>query len=69
VIADVQIGEFVTSFNMAGMSMTFVWFDEELERLWLAPATTPAFNGLRAPASTARSAAAGAERHGKNPAG
>lgn len=44
VIADVQIGEFVTSFNMAGMSMTFVWFDEELERLWLAPATTPAFN-------------------------
>lgn len=44
VIADVQIDEFVTSFNMAGMSMTFVWFDDELEALWLAPATTPAFN-------------------------
>lgn len=44
VIADVQIGEFVTSFNMAGMSMTFVWLDSELETLWLAPATTPAFN-------------------------
>ncbi|WP_130834828.1 dihydroxyacetone kinase family protein [[Erwinia] mediterraneensis] len=43
VVADVQIGEFVTSFNMAGMSMTFVWFDDELESLWLAPAVTPAF--------------------------
>lgn len=44
VVADIQIGEFVTSFNMAGMSMTFVWFDDELEDLWLAPATTPAFS-------------------------
>ncbi len=44
VIADIQIGEFVTSFNMAGMSMTFVWFDDELEALWLAPACTPAFS-------------------------
>ncbi|KNC92845.1 dihydroxyacetone kinase family protein [Trabulsiella odontotermitis] len=44
IIADVQIGEFVTSFDMAGMSLTFIWFDEELETLWLAPATTPAFN-------------------------
>ncbi len=43
-IADVQIGEFVTSFDMAGFSMTFVWFAEELESLWLAPATTPAFS-------------------------
>lgn len=42
-LADIQIGEFVTSFNMAGMSMTFVWFDDELEHLWLAPAATPAF--------------------------
>lgn len=44
VVADVRIGEFVTSFNMAGMSMTFVWFDDELETLWLAPAATPAFS-------------------------
>lgn len=44
VVADIQIGEFVTSFDMAGMSVTFVWFDEELEALWLAPATTAAFN-------------------------
>lgn len=44
VIADVRIGEFVTSFNMAGLSLTLVWFDDELESLWLAPACTPAFS-------------------------
>lgn len=44
VIADIHIGEFVTSFNMAGMSMTLVWFDDELEALWQAPASTPAFS-------------------------
>lgn len=43
-VTDIQIGEFVTSFDMAGMSMTFVWFDDELEALWLAPATAPAFS-------------------------
>ena len=43
-VTDIQIGEFVTSFDMAGISMTFVWFDEELEALWLAPATAPAFS-------------------------
>ncbi|EMF9801011.1 dihydroxyacetone kinase family protein [Salmonella enterica] len=43
IVADVQIGEFVTSFNMAGMSMTLVWLDEMLEPLWFSPAFTPAF--------------------------
>lgn len=42
-IADVQIGEFVTSFNMGGMSLTVAWLDDELESLWLAPACSPAF--------------------------
>ena len=43
-IADVQIGEFVTSFDMAGISVTLIWLDEELESLWLAPAHAPAFS-------------------------
>lgn len=43
-IADVQLGEFVTSFDMAGISLTLIWLDEELEPLWLAPAHTPAFS-------------------------
>jgi dihydroxyacetone kinase len=43
VIVDPQVGEFCTSFDMAGASLTLFWVDEELERLWTAPADTPAF--------------------------
>ncbi|QFH70620.1 dihydroxyacetone kinase family protein [Atlantibacter subterranea] len=43
VLADVQVGEFVTSFDMAGLSLTLAWFTDELEALWLAPAYSPAF--------------------------
>jgi dihydroxyacetone kinase len=42
-LVDPQVGEFCTSFDMAGMSLTLLWLDDELERLWLAPADTPAF--------------------------
>ncbi|MBT2546995.1 dihydroxyacetone kinase family protein [Arthrobacter sp. ISL-65] len=40
---DPQVGELVTSFDMAGTSLTLFWLDEELETLWNAPADTPAF--------------------------
>ncbi|KZC96455.1 dihydroxyacetone kinase family protein [Clavibacter tessellarius] len=43
VLVDPQVGEFCTSFDMAGASLTLFWLDEELERLWTAPADTPAF--------------------------
>jgi dihydroxyacetone kinase len=42
-LVDPQVGEFCTSFDMAGVSLTLFWLDDELERLWLAPADTPAF--------------------------
>jgi dihydroxyacetone kinase len=42
-VVDPQVGEFCTSFDMAGASLTLLWVDEELERLWSAPADTPAF--------------------------
>jgi dihydroxyacetone kinase len=42
-LVDPQVGEFCTSFDMAGASLTLFWVDEELERLWLAPADTAAF--------------------------
>lgn len=42
-LVDPQVGEFCTSFDMAGVSLTLLWVDEELERLWGAPADTPAF--------------------------
>jgi dihydroxyacetone kinase len=38
-----EVGELVTSLDMAGVSLTVTWLDEELEELWLAPAETPAF--------------------------
>jgi dihydroxyacetone kinase len=38
-----EVGEHVTSLDMAGVSLTVMRLDEELERLWLAPADTPAF--------------------------
>lgn len=42
-LVDPHVGEFCTSFDMAGVSLTLFWVDDELERLWLAPADTPAF--------------------------
>ncbi len=42
-IIEPEVGEFVTSFNMAGVSLTLMWLDEELERFWRAPANAPAF--------------------------
>jgi dihydroxyacetone kinase len=40
---DPQVGELVTSFDMAGTSLTLFWLDEELETFWNAPADAPAF--------------------------
>ena len=38
-----EVGEFVTSLDMAGCSLTITWLDDELEALWVAPCRTPAF--------------------------
>ncbi|AMM34145.1 Dihydroxyacetone kinase [Sinomonas atrocyanea] len=52
-----EVGELVTSLDMAGVSLTVTWLDEELEELWLAPAETPAFRrGAVAAASAVESA-------------
>ncbi|WP_030228047.1 dihydroxyacetone kinase family protein [Actinoalloteichus caeruleus] len=42
-LVDPEVGELVTSLDMAGASLTLVWLDEELERLWRAPADSPAY--------------------------
>lgn len=49
-----EVGEFVTSLDMAGLSLTVVHLDEELEQHWTAPVDTPAYRrgevpGERAP--------------------
>ena len=42
-VVDPEVGELVTSFDMAGASLTLFWLDEELETFWRAPADTPAY--------------------------
>ncbi|MGI5349523.1 dihydroxyacetone kinase family protein [Streptomyces sp. CA-250714] len=55
-----EVGELVTSLDMAGCSLTVTWLDEEMERLWLAPADTPAYRrgevAPQAPATDRRAA-------------
>ena len=43
VIVEPEVGELVTSFDMAGVSLTLFWLDDELEQLWAAPADSPAY--------------------------
>src|SRR5919112_1791242 len=38
-----EVGEMVTSLDMAGCSLWVTWLDSELEQYWLAPADTPAW--------------------------
>jgi dihydroxyacetone kinase len=38
-----EVGELVTSLDMAGCSLTLTFLDQGLEEFWLAPADTPAF--------------------------
>lgn len=63
-IVEPDVGEFVTSFNMAGVSLTLMWLDDELETLWRAPADTPAYRKgsvLKAEPLSAETWAAGSE--------
>ncbi|PNE38788.1 hypothetical protein AOB60_33080 [Streptomyces noursei] len=41
-----EVGEFVTSFDMAGVSLSLMLLDDELAELYDAPCDTPAFRSL-----------------------
>ncbi|WP_045731831.1 dihydroxyacetone kinase family protein [Pseudarthrobacter chlorophenolicus] len=56
-----EVGELVTSLDMAGVSLTVTWLDEELEELWVAPAETPAYR--RGTATAEAGASAGEEAY------
>ncbi|MCS3842921.1 dihydroxyacetone kinase family protein [Microbacterium sp. AK031] len=43
VVVSPEVGEFCTSFDMAGVSLTLLWLDDELEPLWHASCDTAAF--------------------------
>ncbi|HEX5728648.1 dihydroxyacetone kinase family protein [Microbacterium sp.] len=42
-LVDPHVGEYCTSFDMAGTSLTLFWLEDELERLWDTPVDTPAY--------------------------
>jgi dihydroxyacetone kinase len=42
-LVDPHVGEYCTSFDMAGTSLTLFWLDPELEGLWDTPVDTPAY--------------------------
>jgi D-erythrulose 4-kinase len=53
-IVSPEVGEFVTSLDMAGCSLTLCWLDEELDRLLAAPAAAPGFRSEGAMAAPAQ---------------
>ncbi len=40
---DGEVGEFMTSLDMGGLSLTLVWVDDEIEKYWFVPCDSPAF--------------------------
>jgi D-erythrulose 4-kinase len=55
-VVEPEVGELVTSLDMAGVSLTLCWLTDELADLWHAPAEAPGFRkgALPAPAAAAR---------------
>ena len=43
IIVEPEVGELITSFDMAGVSLTLFWMNDELEQTWIAAADTPTF--------------------------
>ncbi|MGV8911183.1 MAG: dihydroxyacetone kinase family protein [Rhodoglobus sp.] len=51
-VVEPEVGEYATSFEMAGVSLTLFWLDEDLEAAWSSPSYTPAYRkGVVAPAN------------------
>lgn len=42
-VVDPHVGEYCTSFDMAGLSLTLLWLDDELADLWEHPVDAPAY--------------------------
>lgn len=42
-VHDCEVGELVTSLDMAGCSLTLLWLDDDLMALWDQPALSPAY--------------------------
>ena len=58
-VVDPHVGEYCTSFDMAGTSLTLFWLDDALASLWETPVDTPAYRrGSVAPQERSDAAAA-----------
>lgn len=58
-VVEPQVGELITSLDMAGVSLTLCWLTDELAELWRAPADAAGFRkGRQAPPAPAAPAAA-----------
>ena len=58
-VVEPQVGELITSLDMAGVSLTLCWLTDELAELWRAPADAAGFRkGTPAPLAPAAPAAA-----------
>ncbi|MCS3842787.1 dihydroxyacetone kinase family protein [Microbacterium sp. AK031] len=42
-VVEPEVGEYATSFEMAGVSLTLLWLDDELEQAWTSSADAPAY--------------------------
>lgn len=66
-IVQPECGELVTSLDMAGVSATLLWLDDELEDLWATPTYTPAYRKgavtLRTPGEPVADATAAPKEH------
>lgn len=70
-VVEPEVGELVTSLDMAGCSLTVMWLDDELEKYWTAPADSPAYRkGVAAQAGSGerRTEASEATGNGNAPA-
>jgi dihydroxyacetone kinase len=56
-IVEPEVGELVTSFDMAGVSLTLEWLDAELETYWSAGADAPAYRKGTVPVVERRTSA------------
>jgi dihydroxyacetone kinase len=60
-LVDPHVGEYCTSFDMAGTSLTLFWLDDQLATLWQTPVDTPAYRrGSVAPQERTDAAASAA---------
>ena len=64
-----EVGEFVTSLDMEGCSLSILWLDDQLADLWQAPADTPAFRRGTVRVTGARQVARAAHAQGAVPKG